>query len=101
MRHLFIAAFAAFVLAGCKSPTQPGSSVEDEINAARPITNVVVYHTGVSYPVQQFSFPGFISNVYANGGYLVIKLTSGEVDSYSLATTLRVVVTGHSVMLYY
>ena len=110
MRYLLILAFAAITLAGCKSPTQPGASVEDEINAARPIQTVTVYQApGSSVTIFQASeaangYVGstvLLNNAYATNGFLIVVDNVGTVYTFSLSTTVEAVVVGHAVTLYY
>lgn len=110
MRYLLVLAFAAVTLAGCKSPTQPGASVEDEINAARPIQSVTVYQApGSSVTVFQAGEAAngytasavLLKNAYATNGFLIVVDNLGTVYTFSLSTTVEAVVVGHSVTLYY
>lgn len=107
MKYLMLLAFAAITLAGCKSPTQPGAGIEDEINAARPIQTVTVYQTPGStvtlFKISSLSgsTPPLLTDAYATNGYLIVKDNQGTVRTFSLATTVEVVVSGHIVTLYY
>lgn len=85
-------------LAGCKSPTQPGASIQDEINAARPISSVTV---NLPSGTKTFNNPGVMTDAYATGGFLVVKGYGTLVYSFSLTTTTEVDVSGHLVTLDY
>ena len=111
MRYLLLLVFAAITVAGCKSPTQPGASVEDEINAARPIQSVTVYQApGSSVTVfQAVSLSNTtgsptavpLKSAYATNGFLIVEDDLGTVYTFSLSTSVEAVVVGHSVTLYY
>ncbi len=90
------------VFIGCKdsdSPTQAAPTMEERINAERPLTSVFV--SNPSSGNWSFSVNGAnpLKGAYAEGGYLIVESASKHYFALSLAK--EVCITSHDVQLIY
>jgi hypothetical protein len=92
---IFALMFAGF---GCKgdNPTQPIQTIEERINAAKPITNISIFY-GTDFGESFYSNGGYLKDAYAEKGYFIVK--DYTTHYYNLGLTKEVEITEHKVTL--
>ncbi|HAP35272.1 MAG TPA: hypothetical protein DCQ28_04770 [Bacteroidetes bacterium] len=84
----------------CKeeNSTQPIPTIEDRINAAKPITWVSTY-TNNNLTGQYYSNGGNLKDVYTEKGYLVV--VDLNIHYFNLSLASEITIDRHNIYLYY
>ena len=80
-------------------PTSPNLSIEDKINAQKPITSIFIGKYGSTGYYFSSATRGF-DDAYAEDGFFVIK-SGKEYLYYILATANEIKITEHHISIYY